>query len=225
MKFRALASLSVLGLVAALHAGASLLPELETHRQFALSSLSSGNGHAVHAACDVLASHNMSYRLPSSSNPIARQAFVEAVAQWERTLDARSLFVEAFSFQDPHIEIKYEAKLGTDSKPFGGYTSWKRQIVKTAKGAYEARLDATMQLRTHTPSGKPMNLHQLRHAAMHELGHLLGLDDSATVGDVMGPLDLHNPVYEPTRDEIRELKKLRSDASALRARAEKLPKV
>ncbi|MEQ1933145.1 MAG: matrixin family metalloprotease, partial [Fimbriimonadaceae bacterium] len=108
---------------------------------------------------------------------------------------------------------------------FGGFTSWQRQILRFENGSYQAKLAASVQLRTITPQGKPMSLAQMRHAAMHELGHILGLDDSPDQGDVMGPLDLSRPVIEPKSDEIAELLKLRKDAQEIRTRAATFGKV
>ncbi len=225
MKVRGFATIAFGISVALLQANSSLLPELEKHRQFAIQALNSGNASAANAASDVLGMKKITYRFQKGAPATGKQAVVEAIGRWEQLLKRDIQFVEAFSFQEPDVLITFETQLGANGKHFGGFTSWKRQVLRFEGGTYEAKLRASVQLRTVTPKGKPMELAQMRHAAMHELGHILGLDDSLEQGDVMGPLDLSRPVIEPKTDEVAELLKLRQDAQDIRTRAAAFGKV
>ncbi|MEQ1821508.1 MAG: matrixin family metalloprotease [Fimbriimonadaceae bacterium] len=225
LKTKGLATLSLAVSVALLQANSSLLPELEKHRRFAIQALNSGNAGAANAASDVLGMKKITYRFAKNAPATGRQALIEAIGQWERLLKRDIQFVEAFSFQEPDVMITFEAQLGSNGKHFGGFTTWQRQILRHDNGDYEAKLAATLQLRTVTPKGKPMDLAQMRHAAMHELGHILGLDDSDEQGDVMGPLDLARPVITPKTDEVAQILKLRKEAQDIRNRAASFGKV
>ncbi len=202
--------------VVSLHAEATLLPELAKHREFAQRAADAGNADALRAATDVLALKKVTYRLPENTSPLGRQAVLEAIQQWERYLNRDVLFVEAFKFEPADVKVTFETSLSGNGQHYGGYTKWKRSITQDKLGRYSAAVDAKMQIRTVQPNGKPMTLEQMRHAVMHEFGHILGLDDSPKVGDVMGPLDLNKPVVNPKADEVDQLKKLRAEVRALR---------
>lgn len=202
--------------VVSLQAEATLLPELAKHREFAQRAAELGNSDALRAATEVLAISKITYRLPKNAPSNARQAFLEGIQQWERNLHKDLEFVEAFDFQTPDVIVTFESTLGENGKHYGGYTRWKRSISQDSKGRYVAKVDAKMQIRTHQPNGKPMTVDQMRHAVMHEFGHVLGLDDSPKTGEVMGPLDLARPVNGPKHDEVDQLKKLRAEVRALR---------
>jgi len=202
--------------VVSLHAEATLLPELDKHRDFAIRAAEAGNSDALRAATEILAVRRITYRLPKSVPTNAKQAFIEGIQQWERNLHRDLEFVEAFGFQDPDVDVTFEATLGENGKHYGGYTKWKRSITQDRNGKYVAKVDAQMQIRTVQPNGKPMSIDQMRHAVMHEFGHVLGLDDSPKLGDVMGPLDLSKPVNGPKGDEVDQLKRLRAEIRALR---------
>ena len=54
---------------------------------------------------------------------------------------------------------------------------------------------------------------------IHELGHVLGLNDSPRVGDIMGPLDLRKPVTTLGVDEVQALRDIRESAAEIRRQA------
>lgn len=205
--------------VVSLQAEATLLPELAKHRDFAQRAAEAGNVQALQAAVEVLAVKQITYRLPSDTSATARQAFLEGIQQWERYLQRDVVFVEAFSFQKADVDVVFEKSLEGNGKHYGGFTRWKRAINRDCSGRYIASVDAKMQIRTVQPNGKPMTLEMMRHAVMHEFGHILGLDDSERIGDVMGPLDLSRPVYAPKTDEVSQIKQLRNEVRSLRAQA------
>jgi hypothetical protein len=72
-----------------------------------------------------------------------------------------------------------------------------------------------MMLRTTTLKKRPMPFEVIRHEACHELGHVLGLDDTNIVGAVMGPLDLNRPASGPSDAEVEAVRLVRTEATRL----------
>ena len=108
------------------------------------------------------------------------------------------------------VVFLFTERLTYAGQEIAGYTNWRR-----AKG----RLSATIQVRTSMPGGGKMNQAAIRHIAMHELGHVLGLADTSRVGDIMGPLDTHRTADRPTAPEIAHLKAFRARFEAVKSSA------
>ena len=72
----------------------------------------------------------------------------------------------------------------------------------------------------------PHGRHSWVHVACHELGHVLGLDESATTTDIMGP-DLHNgeASVAPTADDAARVKQMIDAADRLAALARAKTKI
>ena len=66
------------------------------------------------------------------------------------------------------------------------------------------------------PNGRPLSFEQLRACAAHELGHVLGLDDSPNNGDLMGRMDFNRPATFIRSEEVSMLIDARQEASAIR---------
>lgn len=106
------------------------------------------------------------------------------------------------------------------NSPAAGHIAWQRWVGPLPQGGFGARVQARIDIRTELPGSQvPMNLAQMRHAVAHEIGHLLGLDDSPRVGDVMGPLDLSRPAVRPSFEETLALRELRAAARNIRLRS------
>jgi hypothetical protein len=101
----------------------------------------------------------------------------------------------------------------------GGHTQWRRAVKAIGGGRYAGSVTATVQLIADCPNGRAMNSNQMRQAACHEFGHILGLDDSSQHGDVMGALDMRRPVTKPSPEEISALAAVREEGRRLRTRA------
>lgn len=144
----------------------------------------------------------------------ARQAFLNAVINWEEALgnQVRFAFVP---LRDADVVVSYTDSMQFNSKEAAGTVRWTRQVMPLGAGQYDYAVRATMVLRTRTPRGEDMSYKQMLHTAGHELGHILGLDDTKRVGDLMGPLRLDRPIERATRDERDSLLAIRDQANLI----------
>jgi hypothetical protein len=102
----------------------------------------------------------------------ARGAFVE----WERTgIPVRFAFTDDSAAADVHV-------VWTDhfDEPISGKTLWTRDERWWITGA-------SITLALHHQDGEPLDAGAVRAIALHEVGHLLGLDHTSDPGNVMTP--------------------------------------
>jgi hypothetical protein len=92
-------------------------------------------------------------------------------------------------------------------------------VIDSPSGTPHMDMSADVRVRTIKPDGSPMLLEHMRHTSAHELGHVLGLDDSPFYGDIMGPLDLSHPVSDFEAAELDNLRAVRSEAEQVREQA------
>lgn len=150
--------------------------------------------------------------LPQNRKADGRAAIEQATARWESATgqEIRFDFVQR-SQADVHITFSnYLTYVG---KPAGGVAVWRRNVIAWNANRFTPQLRATIQLALATgPRGEEIGVEQMTHAAMHELGHILGLRDNPRRGNIMGPLDLNKPVSSPSKDEVTALLEVRSEA-------------
>lgn len=144
----------------------------------------------------------------------AKRALRDAAINWEDALsrEVRFRFVQ---FADADVIVRYAGEMKYDGKNAAGTVRWTRQVIGLGSDQFVYEVRANVTLRTETPSGGTMNYGQMLHTAGHELGHILGLEDSARTGDLMGPLRLDRPVERATRSEKESLLAFRRQADLL----------
>lgn len=204
-----------------------LLPDLPQHLEYAQRDLSIGqiDGALAHADL-VLLREPITYSVSFDGvsdlrKPECLAAVRDAAAMWESALyrEIRLVEVDAGSPKQASIEIMFVAEVKQDGSSVAGFVNWKRRVVAGDQTALRTEIKADIKMRTVQPGGEPMSLDHMRHSAAHELGHIFGLDDSAEYGDIMGPLDLKNPVAGFEATELESLREIRSAAQDLRTRA------
>jgi hypothetical protein len=146
-------------------------------------------------------------------------AIQKAFVCWREGTSAETEFALVDNAAEANVQISFVPQLSVNGRPAGGYTQWRRSVKISGSGDCTTTLTATMQFALNQPGGKPMNVEQMRQAAAHEFGHILGLQDSSHRGDVMGPLDLGKPAVAPQVEETQALLEIREEARRLRARA------
>ena len=144
----------------------------------------------------------------------ARAALRKAAINWEDSLnrDIRFRFVPR-AYAD--VIIRYSDGMKHGGREAAGTVQWSRRVMSLGSDEYSYKVTAHITLRTHAPNGAMMTERQMMHTAGHELGHVLGLEDSGKQGELMGPLRLDRPVQRATRKEVESLWDIRSRANLI----------
>jgi predicted Zn-dependent protease len=148
---------------------------------------------------------------PLDQVPTARSAFESAVRDWEIALDGEVDFVDAAG-GPADVTVAYKGHVVDGGTHVAGLAEWRRKVLHWSGDDYSYQVLATIQVRTLNPNGRRLEEAAVKATTMHEIGHVLGLDDSPRVGDVMGPLDPRRPSSGPSAAELQSLRTLRAQA-------------
>jgi predicted Zn-dependent protease len=209
-----------------------VLKEVRHHLEAARTSVEQGKyGAAIaHAALVLVADEpRIAVRfqsVPPSRQAVCREALREAVTLWEESARPRVRFQLVSESESPDIVLQFQPDVRLRNEPVCGYVRWSRSMHTHGARILRGRTSAEIKIRERGMTGGPMSREAMRHAIMHELGHVLGLEDSRRVGDVMGPLDFRRPAPSPTAAEANAVRAVREQArdirrTALRATADR----
>jgi predicted Zn-dependent protease len=207
-------------------AGSTLvLEEVRNHLNEAQKNFDKGTFDLAMAHADmVLVSDEIkvSYvfqNVPDNIRPSALKAMEQALETWETALSRTIRFEMVASPEAADVQIRFKPDVRMGREPVAGFANWKRVITTEDDGRVHAKFTADLQIRTMTLSWKPMSLEAMRHEIMHEIGHVLGLEDCDNSGDIMGPLDMSKPVAAPRPYEVQAVLDIRRHASRIRREA------
>ncbi len=139
------------------------------------------------------------------------RAIDAAIKLWNDGLDGENPFMRTDVEEGADIHLKFENDVKDGKVAVGGLVKWKRAI-DFVDGQPTDKTSADVHVRVKMPRGGYMSFEHMRHEASHELGHVLGLDDSPRMGDIMSSLDLRHPVGRISNFELDALKRLRQAA-------------
>ena len=201
--------------------GDLLLPELQAHMVDAERYLSEGSWQKALAHTDSILLNTpirvwFSFDAKSRQNKGYVKNVLKAMSLWQKGMADETLFVIVDSQDEADITINLVEEINKDGHNSGGNISWQRTIEGSEEYGFETKYKADINLAVYGPGHRKLNSAQLVHAATHELGHVLGLQDNATVGNIMGPLDLRRPTKAPTDLEFLALQEARTLANDLR---------
>ncbi len=201
-----------------------LLPDLPEHLEYAERDLNHGQITDALAHLDIVLMSHLHYRLnfinvPEEKQPECAAAFRDAVAMWERALGKDWDIQEAAAGQPAEVQVTFQPDVQQNGAEVAGYVTWKRGVIPGPDGSPHMDLSADVRVRTIKPDGSDMQLELMRHTSAHEMGHVLGLDDSPFYGDIMGPLDLGHPVSDFEASELDNLRAVRAEAKQVQSQA------
>lgn len=205
-----------------------VLPEVNRHLQEGLADVTTSTPMARAHAQLILLDNEVDYAVlfqgvAANEQKRCLECLHSAMREWEHELDGTIKFVEIPATPASEIIVRFRPTVNMDKEPVAGYVNWSRTLSRAADGAVKSDFKADLQIRSRDLEGKAMPKDAMRHAAMHELGHVLGLDDSPREGDVMGPLDIDHPVSAPSPLEVNTVKDLRSRANEILDKAASQP--
>jgi len=202
-----------------------LLPDLPEHLEYAEKDLDRGQVADALAHIDLILMQHMHYHInfvnvPAEKQPECTAAFRDAVAMWDRAIGKDWDLQEATDDgSTAEVQVTFQPDVQQQGSEVAGYVTWKRSVVDDPNGGAHMSMTADVRIRTIRPDGSQMMLEHMRHTSAHELGHVLGLDDSPFYGDIMGPLDLSHPVSDFEAAELDNLRAVRAEALQVRDQA------
>ena len=206
-------------------ATAPILSEVQKHLDDAQKCFDNGTYDLALAHADmVLVDSELTYavqfqNVPEAIKPNAEKALGQALKTWEESLpnDLKFKRIEDAAQADVLLRFKPDVRMGRE--PVAGYATWKRVINRDENGKVNAKFTSDLQIRTMTLAWKAMPMEAMRHEIMHEVGHVLGLEDCDDTTSIMGPLDISKPVHKPRPHEVRAVFELRTQANRIRREA------
>lgn len=174
---------------------------------------------AVLISDEVLVNANLE-AVPSAQRESCKHALNDALSIWETALDNTVHFTLVDSPEKADVKLTYQPEVKLQHDPVAGLTTWKRTILSKNGKVSGISPKTEVLIRTRDPRSRPMSTSEIRQATEHEFGHVLGLEDSDRIGDIMGELDFDHPVSGPRDYEILAVKNLREEARQIKAEAE-----
>jgi hypothetical protein len=200
---------------------APVLPEVSRHLQEGQADIESNTlpMARAHARLVLLAPEvqveTLFQGVPAAQHEKCLHVLDSALAQWQSELQGEVRFVRVPDGQIADVIVRFRPNVTMGNEQVAGYVNWKRSIDRSADGTINPRFTADVQIRSTNLDGSPMPSNAMRHAAIHEFGHVLGLDDSPHEGDVMGPLDIDHPVSAPSPLEVQTVLSFRAQAQRI----------
>lgn len=198
-----------------------LLPDLPEHLEYAQKDVQGGQMEDALAHIDLILMDHATYHINFDDVAPEKQAectaaFRDAVAMWDRALGTGFELDEVPADQPAEINVTFQPDVKQSGSEVAGYVTWRRRVVGGEGSPIKMDFSADVRVRTIQPNGDPMMLEHMRHTSAHELGHVLGLDDSPFYGDIMGPLDLQHPVTDFESAELENLRAVRAEAEQVK---------
>lgn len=138
-------------------------------------------------------------------------ANLSAVEKSVRTWSENGADMTLVAPQQANVRIRIQPAVGAHGH-LAGHANWIKRVVRTGFQRFEPRVSADLCIGQTDSRGKALSVDALAYVTAHELGHVLGLDDTHRIGDLMGPNQVDHPVAGPSEAELQSLTALRNQA-------------
>lgn len=145
--------------------------------------------------------------LPPGREDEAVRAAARAVAVWANLLGPDHPLRWVPDDANAMVVVRFVEALPARAHDALGYIDL-RQEVRWNRSTHRWSVRGTIYV-LRSFEGKPLSFEALTHIAMHELGHLLGLEDVTSHEYLMGPMRVERPLQAPTRYEVEAVLDLR----------------
>jgi predicted Zn-dependent protease len=176
----------------------------------ARAAAESGQWSKAGALVELVKIQEIRLEVPYHATSLQRRALAEAAEMWETALEGSFRF-KMVSPGEGQVSVKFAENVSYGGTSSMARATWSRQLLNYGWGTYGSQTTASIEIRTQL-NGTECPLMTLRHALAHELGHVLGLDDSSRLGDVMGPQMTERTPEAPGSEEKEALLELRDQA-------------
>lgn len=201
---------------------ATILPEVQKHLSEAHRCATSGSlEFAIAHANLVLVSDQVSVCLKFESSSVSERAqctraLNAGLLAWESVLDHSIQFRREEDPAKADIVFRFMSDVRMGRERVAGYTSWRRSIRSEGDRVMQVTFKADVQVRSRDLNRSAMSFESIRQESEHEIGHILGLEDSDRDGDLMGPLNPSHPVSTPRDYEVDAVRRVRNEARQIR---------
>lgn len=144
--------------------------------------------------------------MPADQRAGAWVSYLSALRMWE---DASHGLVRwhLSTPENAQVRIAFVPAARYEHRHVAGRATWSRAVHQLGD-SYFATLRADIAIGLQDPNGQALSLPAIRHVMAHELGHVIGLDDSPMSGSIMGRLDPQAPAHALSADDEAELNNL-----------------
>jgi len=140
----------------------------------------------------------------------AEQGLDKALEVWQDVLGRDNPIKLVDGGQDSDLTIQFVDKVPTKSYDTLGLIEMRKEYSWN-RSRYEVKVSGTIYIQTNY-EGKNLNAAQYTEVIAHELGHLLGLNDLANTGQLMGPMVFEKPISGPLAHESNAVQIVRYQA-------------
>ena len=195
--------------------------EMYTHIAYAKKDFKAGNIHKAEAHLSfILPDKPLVLKLDFSkphhnTEAECKEAAQKALSMWRGALKEDD-FVVSNTAEKPDFVVHFVDNLNREGHDLAGLVKWTRSVYYYSDGSATPETEGDIWIRTLRPDGDgAMSVNHMRSAMAHELGHVLGLEDSPYLGDLMGEMDMSHPVDQIGPHEVEAVLHIRSQVEQL----------
>jgi hypothetical protein len=191
-------------------------PQVSRHYEAACTAYSEGEYHRALAEIDLALLASGLVYIEGEPDTHLYRATLEGLEVWQAALGDESPFVVTRNRSEADVVIRFVRSIASDDGgEVCGHVEWRRKAVYSRTG-HTALVSADILVSTHERSGAPHQRDSLIHIVAHELGHVLGLDDTGDPVDIMGPLLYGSPSTQLSGPELAAIQQFRARCEELK---------